>query len=301
MLTVLVTGATGFIGSQLVRDLAGSGYRVGALIRKTTASEHLRKRGIDISYGDITDLRSLIEACKGIDVVVHLAALTSSAGRDYERSFMVNVVGSQNLIDACKINQVKKVIFVSTQADNPSAYATTKRQAEKLFRDSDLDVAIIKSSLVYGPLVKGLFGGMTQFMRRFPIIPIVGSGRYPMKPIYVGDVTQAIISCIERDDLKTEYFISGPTELTYSQYVGVIAKAMGLRRGKVRVPYFLTFVGVSIVSQFLKRFPITTDTLKGLVNARVYDSTEAEEDLGFAPLPLEEGLRRVFAQIGGEA
>lgn len=155
---ILVTGATGFIGSQLVRDLAMRKHKVVALARKASNVEHLSRLGIEIRSGDLTNLRSLIEACKEMDIVINLAAITSLEGMDYERSFLVNVVGSQNVIDACKINQVKRIIFMATQSDNPGAYATTKREAEKIFRDSGLNVTIIKPSLVYGQEGRGCLG-----------------------------------------------------------------------------------------------------------------------------------------------
>jgi len=297
---ILITGATGFIGTHLVQDLVKTAYEVAVLARKTSNSEPLKNLGIDIRYGDVTDLRSMIQACKGVDIVVHLAALISSKGIDYEESFLVNVVGSQNLIDACRINQVKKIIYMGTQSDNPGIYATTKRKAEELFRDSGLNITIIKPSLVYGFGGKGLFGSMVKFIKKLPVIPIVGSGKYPMKPIYVSDVTQAIISCMEGDNLKTEYFISGPQEIAYSKFIDAIAEAMGLRKTKLHIPYFLIFLGVSFVSMFLKNFPFTIDTLKGLLNPRVYDSKEAEDDLSFMPITLEEGLKRTFAQIEGK-
>ncbi len=297
---ILVTGATGFIGSHLVHELVRSGHKVAVLARKNSSVEHLNNLGVDVRYGDVTDLLSVIEACKGVDTVIHLAAITSSEGTDYEESFLVNVVGSQNVIDACKINQVSRIIYMGTQSDNPGAYARTKRKVEELFRDSGLNVTIIKPSLVYGPGDKGLFSSMAKFIKKFPVIPIVGSGKYPMKPIYVGDVTKAITSCLERSDLKTVYFLSGPEEITYSQWMDAIAKAMGLKRIKLRIPYFLIFLGVRFVSMFFKKFPVTVDTLKGLVNPRTYDSRQAEDDLGFMPLTLQEGLKKTFTQVVAE-
>ena len=298
---VLVTGATGFIGSQLVKTLVAANYEVVAFVRRTGNLDSIKRLDIKVRHGDITNLRSLIEACQGVDIVIHLAAITSSEGIDYEKSFQVNAVGSQNLIDASKINHVKRVIFIGTQSDNPGAYATTKREAEKLFLDSGLNVTVIKPSLVYGPGGRGLISGIVQFIKKFPVIPIVGTGKYKMKPIYVFDVTQAIIKCIEKDNTKSEYFISGVTTLPYCQFIDEIVKVMELKRIKVYVPYFLTFLGVTLVSIFWKSFPITIDTLRGLVNPRVYDSEAAEKDLGFTPLGLEEGLRRTFAQLqGGE-
>lgn len=121
-----------------------------------------------------------------------------------------------------------------------------------------------------------------------------------MKPIYVGDVTRAIISCPEKDKLKTEYFISGSTEVTYSQFIDAITRAMTLGRGKVRIPYFITFIGVSFVSRLLKSFPITVDALKRLVNPWVYDSDDAEMDIDFNPLALEQGMERAFDQVEGD-
>ena len=294
--TILVTGASGFIGRHLVGELVSRGYDVAMLARQTSDISALQRTQSKVIYGDITHLRSLVEACEGIDAVVHLAAMTSSGeGSDYEKSFQTNVVGCQNLIDACKLNQVSRIIHVSTQSDNSGAYATTKRHAEVLFRESGLNVTIVKPSLVYGSGDRGLFGSMTKFIDRFPVIPIVGSGNYPMRPIYVGDVAQSIISCLEKDGSGGEYLISGPEEVSYSQYLDSIAQAMGLTRKKVHIPYPVVFAGVSFVSLFWKGFPISVDTLKGLVNPRVYDSEAAERDLAFGPIPLEEGLRRAFS------
>ncbi|NQT74347.1 MAG: NAD-dependent epimerase/dehydratase family protein [Chloroflexi bacterium] len=298
---ILVTGGTGFAGHKLVADLIADNFNIVVLARQKSSVESLRRMGAEIRYGDITNLRSLIEACKGIGTVVHLAASTSSKGADYETSFMVNVVGTQNVIDACKVNGIRKIIYMGTQSDNPGAYATTKRQAEKLLQDSGLEVITLKPSLIYGPGGQGLFGDMVSFIEKMPVIPIVGSGKYPMKPIYVGDVANVTSSCLKRDNLKTEYFISGPEEIYYKNFLDFIGNAMGLKTRKIHIPYWIVFAGVAIVCRIYKGFPITADTLRGLVNPKVYDSNDAERDLDFRPVSLEKGLRLTFANgRGGE-
>ncbi len=294
--TILVTGACGFIGSYLVKDLVISGHKPVIVVRPSSDISSLQ--GMDVSFrnGDITNLRSMVDACEGIDTVIHLAALTSSGGgSNRENSFQTNVVGCQNVIDACRLSGVQKVIYVGTQSDNEGSYATNKRYAEKLLRESELNVTIIKPSLVYGPGGKGLFGSMVKFIDRFPILPIIGSGKYPMKPIYVGDVTQTILNCINSDCLEDEYLISGPNEVSYAQYLNYIARAKGFKRMEIRVPYFMVQIGISLISGVWKECPITIDTLKGLVNPKVHGSEAAEKGLNFHPLALEQGLQLSFA------
>ena len=296
MSSILITGATGFIGSRLAVDLTDAGYPVVALARNAGSLDAIEGTPIEIRHGDITDLRSVVESCRNVDVAVHLAAITSSGGADYEKSFQVNVVGSQNLIDGCRMNGVNRIIYLGTQSDNTGAYATTKKEAERLLLESGLDVTVIRPSLVYGPGGRGLVHAMSEFIRKSPVIPIVGSGKYMMRPIYVSDVTQAIVRCIERSPAGTEYNISGSVTLPYRQFVDRLAKAMGVRRTKIYVPYSLTFFGLLTVTTFWRSFPITIDTLRGLVNPRVHDSDAAEKDLGFSPIELDEGLRRTFAK-----
>ncbi len=292
---VLVTGGTGFIGGNLVKGLVAGGYETVCLVREQTEPGLLAELSVEIRRGDITDLRSLIEACTGVDVVVHLAAATSSESRDREKSFLVNVVGSQNVIDACRATQVKKAIFLGTQANNQGAYATSKREAENLFRDSEIEAVIIRPSLVYGPGGGGLLAGISRLISKLPVVPIVGSGEYPMKPIFVGDVTRVIMQCIDGDFVGKEYLISGPTTLPYRRFIDELERAMGLRKLKFSVPYPLVLVGIFLASFVLKNLPLSVDTLRGLVNPQVHDSKDAEKDLGFAPLDLDAGLQMTFA------
>ena len=297
--SILVTGATGFIGSQLVKDLTEVGYPVVALARKTGNLEGLRSSGVEIRQGDITDLRSVVAASRNTDVAIHMAAITSAGGADYEKSFQANIVGSQNLIDACRTNGVKRIVYIGTQSDNTGAYATTKRGAEKLFIESGLDITILRPSLVYGPGGKGMVHTMSEFVRKYPVIPMVGTGNYMMRPIYVGDVSQAIMRSIERDPARTAYNISGSVTLSFREFIERVADVMGVRRTKVRVPYSLTFLGLAAVSAFWRSFPLTVDSLRGLVNPRVHDSDDAAEDLDFRPIDLDEGLRKTFAGTSG--
>ncbi len=292
---VLITGVTGFIGKHLAAELLSSGYEVAGLVRRKEGLEELEEKGLEVMLGDVRDFASLLEVMKGMNAVVHLAAATSVDSTNYEKSFLVNVLGSQNVIDACRIAGVRKAIYLGTQADNPGAYATTKREAEKLFRESDLDWVIMKPSLVYGSGNKGLSARMVGFMKRFPFIPIVGTGRQLMCPIYVEDVVWTVESCLEKEVAKREYFISGPEPITYCRFMEEIGRALGLRRIKVYIPAFLLHLALRLSSLVLGKFlPITADTLKGLTNARVYANNLAEKELGFNPTPLREGLRRSF-------
>lgn len=217
---------TGFIGRALSDELLSSGYEVVGLARRKEGLKGLEEKGLQIRLGDVCGLPSLLKTINNVDAVIHLAAATSLESTDYDKSFLINVLGSQNVIDASRINSIKKVIYLGTQSDNLGAYATTKREAERLFRGSDLDWVVISPSLVYGPGSKGLFASMVGFIRKSPVMPIVGTGNYPMRPIYIGDVIWTIKKCLETNVARREYFISGPEVITYRRFMEEIARAL---------------------------------------------------------------------------
>lgn len=291
---VLVTGASGFIGRHLVRDLVDDGQKVLAFARRAPSDLYRGSLLVKEVRGDITDLRALIRAAEQAASVVHLAGMISLRGTSHAAAFRTNVVGTLNILDAARIAGTRRLVVLGTQSDNKGAYAQTKRQADHLVLGSDVPHVVLRPSLVYGPGAGGVFGAVAALVRRLPVIPLIGGGNYPMAPIFVADVSRAIREALTRKTLRPEYSLSGPTVITFREFVEAVAEAQHIKRRLVSIPYPLVALGIGLAEKLHLPLPVTSDTLQGLVHPTLHDPSEAMQDLGTRPIDLEEGLRRTF-------
>ena len=166
---ILVTGATGFIGKHLVKELVGKGHKVMCLVRKTSRKKdinYLKKLEVELFNGELTDKNSLKGICKGIDIIYHLTGVLGSFNFSEKLMFDINVKGTENILNESKEGKVKKFIFCSSAGVlgpiikgggsspySPSnLYEKTKVEAEKLVLKSKLDYIIMRSEFVYGPM-----------------------------------------------------------------------------------------------------------------------------------------------------
>src|SRR3989344_21776 len=190
---ILITGGTGYIGSNLLKLLEGKKIRL--LVNDSYVNENF-----EAVNGDLTDVESLDKALKNVETVIHLAAATHS--KDDKMFNIVNVNGTKNLIEACKKNKIKRIIFMSSMAATRrfrDSYGESKYKAQELIRNSGLKYTILRPSLIYG---KGSLGmkHTVEYIKKVPFfIPIIGKGEAIIQPVYIDDVLKAIISCLDND------------------------------------------------------------------------------------------------------
>ncbi len=143
-------------------------------------------------------------------------------------------MGTQNLVDAARAAGVRRILYAGAQVVNTGAYARTKEQAEQIIARSGLAVTVVKP---YGPGQRGLFAGIVRLVQRLPVIPVIGSGAYPMRPVYIGDVVTATVACIENPAVSEGkmYYLSGPITLAFRDFLALITAALDLHRRQVRV------------------------------------------------------------------
>ncbi|HZO82834.1 MAG TPA: NAD-dependent epimerase/dehydratase family protein [Candidatus Binataceae bacterium] len=290
---VLVTGAGGFIGRDLVRRLGEAGWRVRAMVRGGAAALQ-GVGGLEVVRADMRDEESLRRAVEGAAVVVHLAA----AKADEADSEDVNVRGAERLVRACRASGCARLINVSTQSAGiarKGLYARTKLAAERVFIGSGLQVTNLRPSLVYGEEQGGVFGTVVKFVRRLPMVPVLGDGRWLSAPIYVGDVSRAIIACIEHDaTIGKTYLIGGPEIISFDELIDRICAALGVRRRKVHIPFVLSLWVARTMRAIWPGCPITVSNVLGSNQNVELDIEPARRDFGFDPLPLERGLELVL-------
>ncbi len=290
-MTVAVTGAGGFVGQATVREAIRRGLSVVAVVRP--GSPHRPAEGVAVE-ADVLDRAALERAFAGCAAVVHLAAVTSSAGRS-EDSFKVNVAGSHSVATAARTAGVQTFIYLGSQAANEGTYATTKRKAEAAIRATGIEPVVLRPSLVYGPGDHGLFARVVKFVRVLPIVPLIGDGRYPMRPIHVDDVAAAIMGAVERGTAGTSYELSGGSEILFRDLLVAIGETIGRRPPLVRMPRAPVFAVSVLAARLWPGFPVSPDMIRGLTNPVVLDGGVAERALGFRARPIEEGLHDALA------
>lgn len=295
----LVTGASGFLGAYVASEARRVGRPVRGMIRRTSHRGSLNIEDDRIVYADLTDVNSLVAAMDGCDAVVHCAAVISEATPDEKRSRQVNVVGTENVIQACRLAGVRRLVHMSAHSAseaNTSVYGRTKREADKRVQGSELDWTILKPTIIYGPGGKGLFAKINRLVNRLPVIPIIGPGNEELRPIFVHDLTEAVFSCLDNTaTIGRIYDLGGQDTVTFNAFVHAILESQGKRSKKlVHIPLWLCHVLARSMALVMPHPPITVDNLVGLRESRSFSTKLAEQDFGFAPLALGEGLKRTF-------
>ncbi|MGH2464506.1 MAG: complex I NDUFA9 subunit family protein [Candidatus Limnocylindrales bacterium] len=300
MTTVLVTGASGFVGSHVVPELISGGHDVLALVRSkasgatvlgrlpVTAREHL-----EVRIGDVTEPASLGQAMAGADSVVHLVALSRDldGGRSLER---VNVQGTGQVIEAVRTAGIRRLVHLGALGvlDDPRLhYASSKARAEGLVRSSPLDWTILKPSLMWGER-DGFFNIIADLIRISPgLVPVPGAGKSRFQPIAVSDVATGVRLAVERPDtIGQSLELGGPRYWTYAEITREVLRGMGRRRLVIPMPVALISVVAGAAERLRVPFPVATDQLRQLKLDNIGRLDSYQAAFGIAPREMAGNL-----------
>lgn len=232
---ILLTGATGNIGSALLRRLIASGERVRCLVRDPRRLGDERVR-VQIALGDLADPASFRNALRGVDTVVHLAA----AIRDQPRASIeeLNGVATLRLVRASKRAGVERFYFFSALGatlNSRSRFFRAKALAEQAVEGSGLENIVFQPSIVYSP--GDPWTRLLHTLSWLPAMPISGSGRARYQPIWSDDVAAVVMASLQgRADGRTKIELAGPQELSYDDIAREALRAFGRRRRLLHVP-----------------------------------------------------------------
>ncbi len=286
---LLITGATGFIGSHLVARLVSQGERPRCLVRdRNRAAALLPVDKIEIVQGETIYPATLEAAVQGVDTIVHAAFLTAdrkpSSTNQYHKT---NVDGTRNLVNAAKAAGVKRIIEISglgTKPGQPGSYMQGRYLSEKMLMESGLDWTIIRPSVLFGPgasFVKGL----ADLLRVSPVVPLIGGGKTLFQPIYVEDVVTVIMKILEEPARTNDhiYTIGGPDYYSFTQIFDLLLKTMHLHRLKVYAPLPLVGLGAAVMEAVLPKPPLTKAAMALFSFDNITHKNSIERDFGFSP------------------
>ena len=318
---IFITGGTGFIGSQLVRCLAGSGHQLVCLARKNSEIRPLQEAGAAIVYGDLSDKESLRQGIQGCDWLVHLAASYTFWQVDRHVYHSANIQGMRNTMEAALEAQIKKVVMVSTvvtYGDAPwpitedsqpgagcaSEYAQTKRAGDEvawqLYRDQNLPLVVIYPSVVLGPHDRKSSGRYIQNLvqGRMPAQILTNK---PFSFVYVKDVCSAIWQALEKENNIGEKYIVNGANMTWGELNQLICDVGNASVPILRLPTPMVFLNarmLSALSNVTKKAPwldLSIDQVSIMNQGCVADGSKAERELGIHYTPMHEALADAVA------
>ena len=286
---ILLTGATGPIGSALLRRLTADSERVRCLVRNPRRLGPERVR-VQIALGDLSDPGSFRNAMRGVQTVVHLAG----AIRDQPRGSIeeLNGVATLRLLRAADRAGAQRFVFFSAIGASehaPTRFLRAKALAEQAVSAADVPSTVFAPSLVYSP--DNYWMRLLDTLTLLPAVPIAGSGRAAYQPIWTEDVADAVHAALRRDgDASERYELAGPETLTYNDMTRVVLRARGRRRRLLHVPR-------GVVRPLLRGFEIagaaaaTWDEAQLMESAMITERGTADaRALGVNPLPMREVL-----------
>jgi nucleoside-diphosphate-sugar epimerase len=304
----LVTGATGFIGGQVVPAFLGRGDDVRALVRDPARAQDLSERGVELVTGDVENADSLAAAVEGVDRVCHCAAIVGD-WLDPAEIRRVNVEGTRRLLDAAAAAGVQRLIYLSSLAvlgamhhdgtdesapyrETGDAYSDSKIESEQLVRGfadhSDVATVIVRPGFVYGPgdrqFLPRLLDGLTSGQFTY-----VGSGDKLLNIVHVDDVAQAVLLADERGLPGEAYNITDGTRTTLREFVTFVAEYLGLEPPKRSIPPAVAWTLCYAMEGFAKltraKEPprLNRGRMKFLYYNQHYSIEKAKRELGYEP------------------
>ncbi len=294
---VFLTGGTGFVGREILRQLVATGHKVRALVRRGSEHKLAVEKDIEVHIGDATDAASLDGALAGCDAVIHLVGIIREFPGKGITFQHLHIDATRNLIETAEAEGVSRFVHMSANGVRPDAkaiYHQTKWSAEEFLRASTLDWTILRPSIIFGR--EGEFVNMlANLIRKLPIIPVIGGGSYRMQPVAVEEVAISFVKALELPDtIGQTYQVGGSASYSYEEILDLTGAAIGREVvRKLHQPLFMMKPVIKLL-EGAAAFPITNDQLTMMLEGNVCDPTEWAQTFDILPTSFAYGIRRCF-------
>ena len=321
---IFLTGATGYIGNNIARELASQGHCIHVLIRNPEASVDLDHPNIRVFKGDVTNINSIIPAIKNCEQVYHTAALTKMQAYNRSKFYSINTSGTGNVLEAAFNEGVKKLVFTSSgavlgpslnhpiQEDDPritsfdNDYELSKMLAENLVIDyarRGLHTTIVSPTRVYGPGPDTYSNAINRFVKKFidkgfAFIPIglTAIGNYT----FVNDVVKGHLLAMEHSRSGEKYILGGEN-ISFNYFFETVRYLSGNNGKYLHLPKSL-MKSVACFKEYIDKLlkrdtELTTDMIDRFYINRALSSQKACAELGYTITPFVDGMEQTIQSI----
>lgn len=326
--TVLVTGASGFLGSRTVAALSEHGYSVHALVRKTSRTDHLHLPGVTIFHGDVADAESMKPAFEGVEYVIHTAADT---GGSEEGGKLSTIQGTMNILALCEQYKVRKLVYISTCnvygvadygndqvvtedsslerfPEKRGHYTNAKLRAEQLVTGvmgkGTVPIVCLRPGTIYGP-GGDIYTPMIGFSKGNKLFAVIGDGRFILPIVYVDNLVAAILTALTSNSTNEIYNVVDPQKVTKREYMEKVVEKLYPDSHTIYIPFTILKMIVCLQEKLLevlgKKPFLTSYRLLSSQNPITYDSSKIMNDLGWnPPVSLEAAFNKLisYQEIG---
>ncbi len=291
---IIITGATGFVGEEVVKQARAAGHPVRAIVRNPQRASWLAERyGAELFHGNVLYAPSIEGAMQDAKCVIHLVGIIREWKENtFER---VHVEATKHVIDEAKKAGVKRFLHMSalgTRENARSRYQQTKWAGEDCVRRSGLAWTIFRPSFIYGPQDKAI-NTLAKLVQRLPFVPVLGGGNTRIQPISVANVARAFVGAIRNDEsISQTYDLCGPEPFTWNELYDKLQTILGTRKPKWHLPLPIARVQAALFEKILPNPPFTRDQLLMLQEDNIGDPKPAERDFVLEQESFEEGVAR---------
>lgn len=313
----LLTGATGFVGPFLIRELVSSGHNCRCLVRPESDISKLKGLDVELVMGDITNANTLKGIADGVDRVFHMATLGHMSNFTVTESMFkeVNVQGTVNIMDEALRSGVNRVVHCSTVAAmgicpevpateesqcNPHhPYGRSKLKAEeevlRMVSQNGLPAVIVRFSMVYGPGDWRDILKLTRMAKK-GLFPKIGNKPKLTPLIHVDDAVKGILLAAEKGRIGQTYLLTNGESMPFDDIRKTLQKALGVKRFPMYVPEWMALFMASLAEKTFPSFgmvpPVSRKNIESTLSDRVFSIEKAETELGFRPqMDVKAGLR----------
>jgi nucleoside-diphosphate-sugar epimerase len=297
-LKIVLPGGAGLVGQNLVARLKDSGHKDIVVLDKHRKNLEILKsvqQDITVQYADLAAPGDWAKHLVDADVVVMLQA--QIGGNDYNEFVRNNVESTRCVLDAIKLHKVPYLVHISSSVVESVAddfYTRSKIAQEALVLASGIPSPVLRPTLMFGWFDRKHLGWLSRFMKKVPVFPIPGHGRYMRQPLYVGDFCNVIISCIENRVRDGIYNITGHEKVDYIDIIREIKRATRSKTPIVKIPYTLFYALIWIWGLFDKNPPFTTQQLQALIAKDEFEVIDWPGIFNVPSTPFKDAIDETF-------
>ncbi len=295
---IILPGGAGLVGQNLVARLKAKCYTNIVVLDKHRSNLAVLKQmqpDIVTEYADLAEQGEWQRHFDGADSVVMLQA--QIGGNVYQDFVRNNIDSTRWVLEAMKMYHVPHLVHISSSVLESMAddyYTNTKREQEELVIASGIPCPVLRPTLMFGWFDRKHLGWLSRFMKKVPVFPIPGDGRYMRQPLYVGDFCNIIISCLENHIQDGVYNISGHEKLDYIDIIREIKRVTHVRTKIVKIPYWLFYSLLWTWALFDRDPPFTTQQLAALVGKDEFEVIDWPGIFGVPNTPFAKAIDETF-------